>query len=211
MAFLQAPSQTPRRFTFGAPDPAAALCIRRASARLRRLTDYCAAVFDESVRTTDELSRRVRFLRNELESRSGARRPPQPRGVRLMKFRRIACDCCKRGDAPSLCQAPTYVVSEVTDNSNVIFVLITKRGRTLSCEEALVESSNFGGLEPQSYELAQSELGDEAFGRRAEAIIDDAAPDLAICVQRRFRGDKSRRFAETSGCSRRTRDSGRAS
>ena len=74
MAFLQAPSQTPHQFTFSAPEPAAALGIRRASARLRRLTDYCASVFDESVRTTDELSRRVRSLRNELKSQSGVER-----------------------------------------------------------------------------------------------------------------------------------------
>jgi hypothetical protein len=89
-----------------------------------------------------------------------------------MKFRRIACDCCKQGAAPSLCQAPTYVVSEVTDNSNVIFVLFAKQGRS-SCAEALVDNGDFGGLEAETYELAESEFGDEAYGRRAEAIIDD--------------------------------------
>ena len=90
-----------------------------------------------------------------------------------MKFRRIACGCCKQGAAPSRCQAPTYVVSEVTDNSNVIFVLITKRGRASSCAETLVDNSDFGGLEAESYELAESEFEDDAYGRRAEAIIDD--------------------------------------
>ena len=74
MAFLQAPSQRSVQFTFTAPEAAAAIVIQRASARLRLLNDYCANIFDESVRTTEELSRRVRSLRKELESRSGVER-----------------------------------------------------------------------------------------------------------------------------------------
>jgi hypothetical protein len=49
-----------------------------------------------------------------------------------MKFRRIACDCCKSSEFPSLCKSPIYVLSEVVEESNVIFLLTTKRGQT-SC------------------------------------------------------------------------------
>ena len=49
-----------------------------------------------------------------------------------MKFRRLACDCCKSSEFPSLCKSPTYVLSEVVEESNVIFLLPTKQGRT-SC------------------------------------------------------------------------------
>jgi hypothetical protein len=47
-----------------------------------------------------------------------------------MKFRKISCDCCKSTEAARLCKAPTYVISEITDESNVIFVLMNKSGRT---------------------------------------------------------------------------------
>ncbi len=53
-----------------------------------------------------------------------------------MKFRRLACDCCQSSEFPSLCKSPTYLISEVVDNSNVIFVLMTKRGRA-SCRGPL--------------------------------------------------------------------------
>ena len=89
-----------------------------------------------------------------------------------MRFRRMACDCCKTSDAPKLCQAPTYVMSEVTDNSNVIFVLMTKRGKrwcggplAVGCDssgDAAAEVENDSGFaEPIDVSAAQ----------RTEAII----------------------------------------
>jgi len=46
-----------------------------------------------------------------------------------MKFRRMACDCCRSSEFPSLCKSPTYVMSEIVDGSNVIFLLMSKQGR----------------------------------------------------------------------------------
>ena len=46
-----------------------------------------------------------------------------------MKFRRLTCDCCKTTIATGRCKSPTYVLSEVVDQSNVIFLLISKAGR----------------------------------------------------------------------------------
>ena len=62
-----------------------------------------------------------------------------------MKFRRLACGCCKSSDFPSLCKSPTYAMSEVVENSNVVFLLMSKRGRT-SCGGLL-------GVRPRSVRL----------------------------------------------------------
>ena len=54
-----------------------------------------------------------------------------------MKFRRVTCDCCKTTVATGRCKSPTYVLSEVVDQSNVIFLLISKAGRaTRGCVAA---------------------------------------------------------------------------
>jgi hypothetical protein len=91
-----------------------------------------------------------------------------------MKFRRMACDCCKASDAPSLCQAPTYVMSEVTDNSNVIFVLMTKRGKT-ACGGPLAVSREPVGYAPPDVECGPgfTEPRGASSGRRAEATVAD--------------------------------------
>lgn len=43
-----------------------------------------------------------------------------------MKFRRVTCDCCKTTVATGRCKSPTYVLSEVVDQSNVVFLLISR-------------------------------------------------------------------------------------
>jgi len=54
-----------------------------------------------------------------------------------MKFRRLTCGCCKTIVATGRCKSPTYVLSEVVDQSNVIFLLISKAGRaTRGCVAA---------------------------------------------------------------------------
>ena len=89
-----------------------------------------------------------------------------------MKFRRLACGCCKSSDFPSLCKFPTYVMSEVVENSNVVFLLMSKRGRA-SCggpladrEPAVRESQDA----PCEHDLP--EPADVVWpGRRAEDIL----------------------------------------
>ena len=71
-----------------------------------------------------------------------------------------------------LCQAPTYVVSEVTDASNVVFLLMPERGRT-SCGGPFAISPDSIEAETETPELAGSEMDDGAPGRRAEAAIGD--------------------------------------
>jgi hypothetical protein len=85
-----------------------------------------------------------------------------------MKFRRMSCGCCKTSEFPSLCKSPTYVMSDVVDNSNVIFVLMSKRERT-SCGGPLAVSR-----EPLTvrYGDGRSEPLDVSPARRAEAILD---------------------------------------
>ena len=73
MALLRAPFRTPHcnRFAPGAAEPEVALRTQLTNARFHRLLDYCAGVLGESVRATDDLSRRVRSLRNGIESQTG--------------------------------------------------------------------------------------------------------------------------------------------
>jgi hypothetical protein len=89
-----------------------------------------------------------------------------------MRFRRMACDCCKASDAPKLCQAPTYVMSEVTDNSNVVFVLMTKRGKR-SCGGPLAVSCDPAGYAPAAVDFGQdtTEPSIISAAGRTEAIL----------------------------------------
>ena len=89
-----------------------------------------------------------------------------------MKFRRLACGCCKSSDFPSLCKSPTYVMSEVVKNCNVIFLLMSKRGRT-SCGGPLADREP-AVCEPQDAPC-EHDLPEPADvicpGRRAEDIL----------------------------------------
>ncbi len=66
-----------------------------------------------------------------------------------MKFRRLPCDCCKSSEFPSLCKSPTYVLSEVVADSNVIFLLSTKPDRT-SCGGPLAVAADPAGQESEA-------------------------------------------------------------
>ncbi|HZZ61408.1 MAG TPA: hypothetical protein VFE63_09570 [Roseiarcus sp.] len=66
-----------------------------------------------------------------------------------MKFRRLACDCCKSSEFPSLCKSPTYVLSEVVEDSNIIFLLTTKRGGP-SCDKPLAGARDSAGREREA-------------------------------------------------------------
>ena len=72
MSVPRAPSQTLRRNRLqpDATESEVALRVRLTNARFHRLLDYCAGVLGESVEATDELSRRVRSLRDAIETRS---------------------------------------------------------------------------------------------------------------------------------------------
>jgi len=89
-----------------------------------------------------------------------------------MKVRRLACGCCKSSDLPSLCKSPTYVMSEVVENSNVIFLLMSKPGRT-SCGGPLADREP-AVCEPQDAPCEHDlpEPADVVWpGRRAEDIL----------------------------------------
>ncbi len=62
------------RFPAGAAEPEVTLRTQVTNARFHRLLDYCADALGESVRATDDLSRRVRSLRNGFESQTGGKR-----------------------------------------------------------------------------------------------------------------------------------------
>ncbi len=99
-----------------------------------------------------------------------------------MKFRRLACDCCKSSEFPSLCKSPIYVLSEVVENSNVVFLLMTKRGRA-SCGGQLAVTSDPAGQEQQTvaYEHGLPEMGDVVWTGRPGAEI------LAACWRPTYR------------------------
>ena len=88
-----------------------------------------------------------------------------------MKFRRLACGCCKSSDFPSLCKSPTYVMSEVVDKSNVIF-LMSERRRT-SCGDPLAINRDPAGGNPQAIASGTGLSGPNNVlpARRAKAII----------------------------------------
>ena len=91
-----------------------------------------------------------------------------------MKFRRMACDCCKSSEFPSLCKSPTYVMSEVVEDSNIVFLLMSKRGLT-SCGGPLVLDRNVLDDEPPASDWGQDLPGPADViwpGRRAEEILD---------------------------------------
>ena len=89
-----------------------------------------------------------------------------------MKFRRLACDCCKSSEFPSLCKSPTYFMSEVVDNSNVIFLLMMKRGGA-SCGGQLAVTRDQADQEQQAvaYESDRREAGDVVWTGRPGAQI----------------------------------------
>ena len=92
-----------------------------------------------------------------------------------MKFRRRACDCCKESEFPSLCKSPIYVMSEVVENSNVIFLLMSKSGGRASCGGPLVFDCTAPNDEPQAaaYEHDLPGSADVVWsGGRAEDILD---------------------------------------
>ena len=88
-----------------------------------------------------------------------------------MKFRRLACGCCKSSDFPSLCKSPTYVMSEVVDKSNVIFLMSERRRR--SCGDSLAINRDPAGGNPQAVASGTGLSGpnDVLAARRAKAII----------------------------------------
>jgi len=90
-----------------------------------------------------------------------------------MKFRRVTCDCCKTTVATGRCKSPTYVLSEVVDQSNVIFLLISKAGRA-TCGGMAAEPAKD---EPRTIPRAKSlaEPVSLSPGGRAGAIIDSCS------------------------------------
>lgn len=93
-----------------------------------------------------------------------------------MKFRRLVCDCCKSSEFPSLCKSPTYVLSEVVEDSNVIFLLTAKPGGP-SCDWPLAGACDSADRERQALagerDLCEpsdvvwiGRLGEEIFGDR---------------------------------------------
>ena len=89
-----------------------------------------------------------------------------------MRFRRMACDCCKTSVERLQCKSPIYVLSEVVDDSNIIFLLMSKKGRT-SCGGPLAIDPAPADGEPPDVANEHGVAEDErvASGRRAEAII----------------------------------------
>ncbi len=101
-----------------------------------------------------------------------------------MKFRRMACDCCKSSEFPSLCKSPVYLMSEVVENSNVIFLLMSKQGRA-SCGGPLALGRDPVGREQLAAAQEQDLPGPADVvwpGLRADEILDACwrpAPRLA--------------------------------
>lgn len=87
-----------------------------------------------------------------------------------MKFRRLACNCCKSSDFPSLCKTPAYVMSEVVDNSNVIFLMMSQQGRT-SCREPLQVEGAGAGFELRDFPFEREALEPAEPARRAQEIL----------------------------------------
>jgi len=91
-----------------------------------------------------------------------------------MKFRKMACLGCKSGDAAKLCKSPTYVISEATDDSNVIFLLMNNPGRTL-CRGAGAPRPDRAGVDAPTAAVCGHGLSgsrEVAPARRAEPDID---------------------------------------
>ncbi len=116
-----------------------------------------------------------------------------------MKFRRLACDCCKTSAEALQCKSPTYVLSEVVDHSNVIFLLISKAGRT-SCGGPLAIGGDPAEHDPWEVppELGLAEPRGFSPGRRAEAIIASCShpafrPALKVDFERAWRESPGRR------------------
>ena len=83
-----------------------------------------------------------------------------------MKFRRMACDCCKTSAQRLQCKSPIYVLSDVVDDSNIIFLLMSKKGRTSCGGPLAIDPAPADGELPGAAEDERV-----SSGRRAEAII----------------------------------------
>ena len=96
-----------------------------------------------------------------------------------MKFRRLACDCCKTTAGIGRCKSPTYVLSEVIDQSNVIFLLISKAGRP-ACDSPVAAGVDPSGDEPRTIPLMQGLADAQGFapdGRAGAIIASLSHPD----------------------------------
>jgi hypothetical protein len=84
----------------------------------------------------------------------------------------MACDCCKTSVERLQCKSPIYVLSEVVDDSNIIFLLISKKGRTSCGGPLAIDPARIDG-EPRDVADEHGAAEDEraASGQRAEAII----------------------------------------
>ena len=150
----------------------AAAPARRTDAYVFGLLAFRASTIGETAPATRRHSNRVSFPHNKIGSRAAGRRP-QDEESSVMKFRRMACDCCKSSEFPSLCKSPTYVMSEVVEDSNIVFLLMSKGGRA-SCGGPLVVDRH--ALDDDLVAAWGHDLPGPADvvwpGRRAEEILD---------------------------------------
>jgi len=91
-----------------------------------------------------------------------------------MKFQRLKCGCCQTGATALQCKSPTYVLSEVVDDSNVIFLLITKAGRK-SCGGPLAVGGYPADQDEEAIPSEETEPRGFSPNRRAQAIIDSCS------------------------------------
>ena len=91
-----------------------------------------------------------------------------------MKFRKMACGCCRTGDAAKLCKSPTFVISDVTDDSNLVFLLMNMPSRTPCRGEVLprLDSEDLDTGSVAAYGGCHSGRRDVSDERRAEPVID---------------------------------------
>jgi hypothetical protein len=69
------------------------------------------------------------------------------------------------------CKSPIYVLSEVVDDSNIVFLLMSKKGRTSCGGPLAIDPVRAGGAPHVADEHRVAEDERVASGRRAEAII----------------------------------------
>ena len=89
-----------------------------------------------------------------------------------MRFRRMACDCCETSAERLQCKSPIYVLSDVVDDSNMIFLLMSEKGGTSCGGPAAIDPAPADGEPPDvadEHGVAEDERASS--GRRAEAII----------------------------------------
>jgi hypothetical protein len=93
-----------------------------------------------------------------------------------MKFRKMACGGCRTREAAGLCKAPTYVVSNMADDSNLVFLLINKPGPT-PCR-----AENPPNLDFQDVDIGSaSSDGYRDFDRRGAPGGMPTEPDIDAC------------------------------